>query len=430
MERCSHARPTRRRTLGLFLSPFLGLLAGTPAARAADDLLDPQQLGRAPRTAATAAGREAPIRLRRHAELLVQGRGMAVSTVNTLETLTRVGAELVAQEQRLQRQLKELGERLGKLTNYMNEQLEEYRNGLFCSGCNRTKSDIERGGDRFPHPGQSIIQPTPEQIAAKERELKRPVDSTAHELEVADGKRKRNFAEREQVLLQIDAGLSLWRTSLSCEQTALMMDAQQDEARYRAERAKADEQVNKLSMAASRATLQAAASTGKPGAEAAAALAKELKAELAFWQQALRELEQRRATEQRQTQRDLAKATGEAQNESEQLNTYLQRDGLRQVLSAVATPSLMAPSAGFNDLGGMYRLGNHDPARHDEVLPSVKDFVTRFQGLPALACPAPGGCGGAAAATPIAAPAAPAAPQPAVKPAARDDTLRRLIQLP
>ncbi len=115
---CSHARPTRRRTLGL----FFGLLAGTPAVRAADDLLDPLQLGRAPRTATAAgAGRDAPSRLRRHTELSVQGRGMAVSTVNTLETLTRVGADLVAQEQRLQRQLKDLGERLGKLTNYMNE---------------------------------------------------------------------------------------------------------------------------------------------------------------------------------------------------------------------------------------------------------------------------------------------------------------------
>lgn len=424
MARCTtHHRPTRRRTLGL----FLGLLAGTPAVRAADELLDPLQLGRAPRTAATAAGREAPTRLRRNAELQVQGRGMAVTTVNTLETLTRVGADLVTQEQRLQRQLKELGERLNKLTTYMAEQLEEYRNGLFCSGCNRTKSDIERGGDRFPHPGQSIIQPTPEQIAAKERELKRPVDSTARELDAADTRRKRKLAEREQVLLQIDAGLSLWRTSLSSEQMALLMDAQQDEARYRAERAKAEDQVNKLTMAASRATLQAAASTGKPGAEAAAALAKELKAELAFWQQALRELEQRRANEQHLAQREMAKATGEAQNESEQLNSYLQRDGLRQVLSAVATPALVAPTAGFNDLGGMYRLGNHDPARHDEVLPSVKAFVTRFQGLPALACAAPGGC---AATTPVTPPVAPAAPQPASKPAARDDTLRRLIQLP
>ena len=394
----------------------------------ADDLLDPLQLGRGARAAATAAtGRDAPARLRRHSEMAVQGRGMAVTTVSSLETLTRAGADLEAQGARLQRQLKELGERLNKLTTYMAEQLEEYRNGLFCSGCNRTKSDIERGGDRFPHPGQSIIQPTPEQIAAKERELKRPVDSTARELQAADTKRKRQLSEREQVLLQIDAGLALWRTSLSSEQMALLMDAQQDEARYRAERAKAEEQVNKLTMAASRATLQAAASSGKPGAETAAALARELKAELAFWQQALRELEQRRANEQRLAQRDLAKATGEAQNESEQLNGYLQRDGLRQVLSAVATPALMAPSTGFNDLGGMYRLGNHDPARHDEVLPSVKDFVTRFQGLPPLACAAPGGC---APAAPIAPPATATTPQAGTQPGARDDGLRRLIQLP
>lgn len=308
----------------------------------------------------------------------------------------------------------------------MAEQLAEYRNGLFCSGCNRTKSDIERSGDRFPHAGQRIIQPTPEQIAAKERELKRPVDSTARELEAAQARRKRCLDEREQVLLQIDAGLALWRTSLSFEQTALLMDAQQDEARYRSDRVKADEQVNKLGMAASRAALQAAASTGKPGAEAAAAQAKQLKAELQFWQQALRDLEQRRATELRRAQQEMAKATGAAQHESEQLNGYLQRDGLRQVLSAVATPALMAPTAGFNELGGLYRLGNHDPARHDEVLPAVKDFVTRFQALPALACNAPASCATAAAATPAAA----APPPPAQPAAAGNDSLRRLIQLP
>jgi hypothetical protein len=410
--------PNRRQALGL----FLGLLAGAPAANAADDLLDPLQLGRGARRAT--AGSDTTPRLRRHAELQVQGRGMASATVGTLETLTRVGADLVAQELRLLAQLKALGERLDRLSTDMAQQLAEYRDGLFCSGCNRTKSDIERNGERFPHPGHRIIQPTAEQIAAKERELKRPVDSTARDLEAAKAKRKRCLDEREQVLLQIDAGLALWRTSLSFEQTALLMDAQQDEARYRSDRAKADEQVNKLGMAASRAALQAAASTGKPGAEAAAAQAKQLKAELQFWQETLRDLEQRRGAELRRAQQEMAQATSAAQQESERLNGYLQRDGLRQVLSAVATPSLMAPTAGFNDLGGLYRQGNHDPARHDEVLPSVKDFVTRFQALPALACGAPSSCAAAAAATP-------AAPPPPAQPAAAgNDSLRRLIQLP
>lgn len=48
-------------------------------------------------------------------------------------------------------------------------ELEELRQGMFCSGCGQTRREILAGGDRFPHPGQRSLPATPEQIAAAEK---------------------------------------------------------------------------------------------------------------------------------------------------------------------------------------------------------------------------------------------------------------------
>jgi len=67
-------------------------------------------------------------------------------------------------------ELEKATEELNKLIDGKGPYMEEIRNGLFCSGCGRTKSEIIARGEQFPHPGQHIVLPTTEQITAQERE--------------------------------------------------------------------------------------------------------------------------------------------------------------------------------------------------------------------------------------------------------------------
>lgn len=62
-----------------------------------------------------------------------------------------------------------------KLTAEKARALDEMRKGEFCSGCNKTRSQIEAEGDRFPHPGQQSLPPTPEQLKALEEDYDRRI---------------------------------------------------------------------------------------------------------------------------------------------------------------------------------------------------------------------------------------------------------------
>ena len=54
-----------------------------------------------------------------------------------------------------------------------NEQfLEEYRNGQFCSGCKKFRSQFAPG-ETFPHSGQVVLRPTAEEIEEKVEEFRR-----------------------------------------------------------------------------------------------------------------------------------------------------------------------------------------------------------------------------------------------------------------
>ncbi|HVZ64892.1 MAG TPA: hypothetical protein VG936_10000 [Lacunisphaera sp.] len=63
-----------------------------------------------------------------------------------------------------------LAERAG-LIREKAQALAEMAAGEFCSGCGRTRSEILRTGSVFPHPGQSVIKATPEQMARKAAEF-------------------------------------------------------------------------------------------------------------------------------------------------------------------------------------------------------------------------------------------------------------------
>lgn len=68
--------------------------------------------------------------------------------------------------------------------------LQEMAQGLFCSGCMQTRSQILAKGEEFPHSGQHIVPATPEMLAQKEAEFDQKISDAKRELD--DLQRQRN----------------------------------------------------------------------------------------------------------------------------------------------------------------------------------------------------------------------------------------------
>lgn len=353
------ARPLPRRRV------LLAALAGwcvSPSALAQDDLLDPSRLG----TPAKPLSNGAPVSTPgagRAAEP-ARGRDMAGSVVVALDGLTRAAASRSEDVARLDKEASELVARLSRLNADKAAKLDEYRQGLFCSGCGKTKSEILAVGDTFPHPGQSVIRATQAQIAAKEREMQAPIDRAVRELDGNRTKRKVLGQELDEIFEQINAGLSLWNTSLAFEKNLLHRAMQEAEDRYRQARQRP--------------------------------------------QGALAQLDSKFKSEQARGNTALGRAAAHAEREREVLNGFLARGKLAQLTTLLATIAYPSPSADFAALGGHFRMGRFNPEGHGEVLTSVESFINAFRQIPAFG----GGLGG----TP-----------PAARAAKIDDTVKDLL---
>jgi hypothetical protein len=89
---------------------------------------------------------------------------------------------------------------------YMNE----IRRGEYCSGCNQTRSQILAKGETFPHSGQHILQPTQDDIDAKEREYDARIVAAADELLRLQGQVNKLSQERASALEAVEGGMRGW----------------------------------------------------------------------------------------------------------------------------------------------------------------------------------------------------------------------------
>jgi len=353
--------PSRRRSLG-WLAGLVGTASGLSADALADDgLLDPSQVFRRPATpdAAPRTGRSDSSHAPGYA------RSMADAVVDSMNSLTRAGADRAAEVERLARRIAQLGPELASLRQKMESVLDEYRRGEFCSGCGKTKSEILAAGQTFPHSGQTVIRATPEQIATKEREMQAPIDRAGKELTDDQARRIKALAEREEALAQIDAGLCLWTTSISFE--TLLIDAQerQVEAGYKADKDKIEQQISAARLIKS-----------APGDTRAAATIRGLSGQLT-------QLGSQRSSRLRDIQAARTAAASHSSHDEDALNDFLSRGALKTLNVSQVRAGFVSQSTGFNGLGGMYRMGAFDAAHSGETLPRVEGFIADFRQGPA-----------------------------------------------
>jgi len=166
-----------------------------------------------------------------------EARAAYEAAQSRVEAARSLAAQLRQQANRLQQKInqmqsqgppglaeldRKIGEQQSQLRQAMGDKItgmEEMRSGFFCSGCGRTRTEILAMGDQFPHPGQHVVNATPEQLEEKEKEFDQKIAEAKAAL-LASIQRRQELIERfRQELAAMSAPLAdLLRQASEAEQ--------------------------------------------------------------------------------------------------------------------------------------------------------------------------------------------------------------------
>ena len=337
--------------------------------------------------------------------------GMSSSVTASLDSLTREVARILGSIEQLRGKASSLSGEISTLKDRRQSLLEEYRNGLFCSGCGQTKSQILAKGEKFPHPGQRVIEPTPEQIKAKDRELQSPIDDAVRRLGQVEKDLKKNEDQSLVGLEQIRLGILFWRTASSYARLS-----QAGGAELSLKQLDMQAQGMEANLASSRQLLRTARTD--PEREQA-------RREMQSWQRLLAKNKADAEELQGRIGTSSARVSDSVGGELRRIQGFVNRG---ELLARVGGPSesLVFPSAPEFGMGVTYLMGRlPEPGVPPSPLQSVRSFASDFQRF--------GGEFGQArsllSTAPAAAPAAPSAASPvpaATVPAAPSSLLKAL----
>lgn len=360
-----------------FLLGAASLPAITIAMPANAQLLDPSQMGRSTSSAAGGA------LVRGVAPSDGSARSWFVTVADALERLfDRVEAggdehsRLTSNESDLQNQVYQAE---------INKEsvLDEFRNGMFCSGCNQTRSQILAKGESFPHSGQSIIRATAEQIAAKEQELNVAINRLRSALNEAIQRVKRLVEDLKEVFDQIQAGTGLFSTALYNWKSTIVSH---------------ENELSEAFMRQRDAAFAAAAEISNRGEkssdlqEVRAALS-----DLDMWEDIIRKLNASMIADWNATQAALTEMHAVARTrydrlmaEGDRITHALNIGGLKTdftyayyFLLKGAGPEVSPGRFGGEGTEGLrFRLGDATPSRRGEILSSVQGFVNQYRSKP------------------------------------------------
>jgi hypothetical protein len=173
-------------------------------------------------------------------------RGMANSIVSALDSLVGAYANISGRKSALDRELANLNRSLADKISNKEKDLDEYRQGLFCSGCGQTRSQILAKGEQFPHSGQRIIAPTPGQIAAREKMLDDAINLVRQQIKKTEVERGPLPAKLSRIQTEIIEGGRLWHTAVSYEEALINQRAGDDERLYQAQRSEITKAIKRI----------------------------------------------------------------------------------------------------------------------------------------------------------------------------------------
>jgi hypothetical protein len=111
--------------------------------------------------------------------------------------------------------LQRLREQLLAMQSQAQNEIAELQSGMYCSGCNRTCSDLYAHGEPCPHSGQSLMPAPPEAIAAKVSEWKTKMASVQQQIEQLSAQRSQAIRDYESEVAEARAPVNELSSELS-----------------------------------------------------------------------------------------------------------------------------------------------------------------------------------------------------------------------
>ncbi len=249
--------------------------------------------------------------------------------------------------------------------------LEEYRNGQFCGGCGKMRSQFPPD-DSFPHSGQEIVIPTAKEVAEKEEQFRRQLAPLEARVKELDAKIRRLEKLAPAVLEQLGMGKALWVTATNLVDAQVALNAKLAKVAEVDERAKTRGLILR----------QESAIRGEPDADRRVVLNKEL--------QSLRDAERRHdlrlAAVERLKERLFSASSEVAEREAGEFNTYVA--SLPVWLDVVRSPGTLARlnqfgvGGTFQLAGGYFLMGEVPEQWTDRTDPFAKGVVERWMQMP------------------------------------------------
>lgn len=355
--------PTPLRRSPLLLCLIL-LSLGHPAL--SQDLLDPFRTPPKPVSgAAASAPGDGPFRASAS-----EARAMSQSIVHALEELALEGNDTLDQIRSLEQNAAVLGRKAGELEAAKDAYMAEYRSGLFCSGCQQSRSQILAKHEPFPHPGMHIVKPTEAEIQAKDAALQAPIDRALAERQGLQKRLAELKARLNDILEQLEFGVRLWRTAATCEENLILQETDRRLKQDRSDKDKADRQV-------ASAFLHLSSKDPKDRAQA--------EADTRLWKAVAEKAETQQARDLAWARQAIQAAETVRQAEQREIDGFLGRGKLSTRTSLSASFTRASVMASHPQLGGNFRMGALRPEgvpyalQTESPLASVDQFIARFR---------------------------------------------------
>ncbi len=301
-----------------------------------------------------------------------RARNMAGAVMYAMDGLTRQGANALDQQTQARTLLAQIAGEISALILRRDSQLAEYRLGLFCGGCGKTKSVLLAQGDEFPHPGQKIVQPTEAELRAKALELQAPIDRKEQEATKLRAKERDCRAILEELAEQLQFGLWLWQTAITFEHNRILQEGELRASQSQEEARHAESRRSQAFIASTQAK--------DPGAR------KQAEAKLREARAQVQAAVAQKAADRAWEQTTLSRAAQTRDSELARLTEFLERGRLPTRIPLLATYTPSSEQGAHHALGGNFKMGRLRSAgatfaaQEETSLASVDQFIGEFRG--------------------------------------------------
>ena len=293
-------------------------------------------------------------------------QAMASEVVGTIGSLTADAEQALADLDAAKAETSRLWALFQQKQKEVNEYMAQYRQGLFCSVCGKTKAEIERRGETFPHTGQHVVVPTQEQIRAKERELQPEINEARAEWAAATNRVRKLRLKVDELLEQIPLGHSLWCTAATYVRNLVAQARAQEVYDLQKQLEKANHQLNAATDRLIAATTIKTREEANQAKTAAQAQVDQLRSKL--------------RSEETLSLQEASRLAQIRKDESGRIAGYLDRPHLRRNLELSPTYVAMGRLSGADSLGGRFLMGRlPSDGGNAAPLTSVLRFIAEFR---------------------------------------------------